>query len=752
MADEEEEPLPDWPHVWNALENDQIELQESEEHLEVIKALSDARGELQKANDAVLAMRNKIAELKTYKVEPKCVEVIHATFVLLGTDPKEVADWNDVRRMLTPEFFNGLASFDEAENAPSKKAEKHAEKLMAEMDPENVKKSSEALLSLYNWVVAGRKVLAEAAQQRIRLRELAGNVPEDVTGDLYADFENRCNSMGLAPHPHILPKVQSARARAEAALSAEPADPKAKGKAPEPTGEVAPEHECHRVRVGGLQLDHGSMWALAKCLPACTTCVELDFWHANIGTETFMQLASVLPSTAVTTLSLDWSIPNLKSPGDSISQLLCDGSKLRSLSLRSNGLNQQTVAALSEVLVTNTTLTSLDLSNNALGNDGAAPLAAVLHEPTTVLASLSLNACELTDSFATLLAGELGLREYNEEEQQKVNEIAAEAEEVKARNEAAAGKKGGEVEPVPYVPEMIDGEDGVKLGAANRVLVEVMLEANQITFDGVQALAKSLENNGAVQVFYLKRNCVSEEEELQVCEPRLFLSEAKATRDIQLNEGLPKLKELLAEVVEPPPEDEEQDEATREAARLGSAMELARSHLEEKVGSEGILELGKITAPTAPTKSIIQAALSIVGEDCTVTEEWKQCLDRLKQTSTPAAEVAEDEEPAPASSAILEKLLQTDTLKGTFMDPETSLCARYYLDCSKWSHLDTTSSAADEENQDEKMHGDSFQAHLLEKYLLAVQHVADHESLMTQKAAEALNSGDAGEDEQGEES
>ena len=56
-------------------ENDQIELQESEEHLEVIKALSDARGELQKANDAVLAMRNKIAELKTYKVEPKCVEV-----------------------------------------------------------------------------------------------------------------------------------------------------------------------------------------------------------------------------------------------------------------------------------------------------------------------------------------------------------------------------------------------------------------------------------------------------------------------------------------------------------------------------------------------------------------------------------------------------------------------------------------------------------------------------------------------------
>ena len=37
-------------------------------------------------------MRNKIAELKTYKVEPKCAEVIHAAFALLGTDPKEVLD------------------------------------------------------------------------------------------------------------------------------------------------------------------------------------------------------------------------------------------------------------------------------------------------------------------------------------------------------------------------------------------------------------------------------------------------------------------------------------------------------------------------------------------------------------------------------------------------------------------------------------------------------------------------------------
>ena len=33
---------------------------------------------------AVRMIRRLIAELKTYKVEPKCVQVLHAAFVLLG--------------------------------------------------------------------------------------------------------------------------------------------------------------------------------------------------------------------------------------------------------------------------------------------------------------------------------------------------------------------------------------------------------------------------------------------------------------------------------------------------------------------------------------------------------------------------------------------------------------------------------------------------------------------------------------------
>ena len=226
-----------------------------------------------------------------------------------------------------------------------------------------------------------------------------------------------------------------------------------------------------------------------------------------------------------------------------------------------------------------------------------------------------------------------------------------------------------------------------------------------------------------------------------MCESRIFLSEAKAARDIQLNNGAVLFKEMLAEAEEPPA-DEEADEATR----LGAAMENARSRLEQKVGSGGMLELGGIDAPSATMKSIIQATLSIIGEDSEVTEDWARSVTALKQT-TPTDEVPEDESPPAPSSAVLEKLLETDTMKGSFMDPEASLCARYYLDCSKWGHTEVS-----QDQEAETMRGDSFHAHVLEQYLLAVQNVADHEILLTQKAAEALESGEGAEVEQSEES
>ena len=79
-------------------------------------------------------MRQKVAELKTYKVEPKCVQVLHAAFVLLGAKEKEVADWNETRRRLDDKFFKDILSFDDKGKPPGKGVLKAVEKLLEGMD------------------------------------------------------------------------------------------------------------------------------------------------------------------------------------------------------------------------------------------------------------------------------------------------------------------------------------------------------------------------------------------------------------------------------------------------------------------------------------------------------------------------------------------------------------------------------------------------------------------------------------------
>eukprot|EP00658_Telonema_sp_P-2_P032127 TRINITY_DN2386_c0_g1_i2.p1 TRINITY_DN2386_c0_g1~~TRINITY_DN2386_c0_g1_i2.p1 ORF type:complete len:570 (+),score=143.41 TRINITY_DN2386_c0_g1_i2:102-1811(+) len=518
---DDEEPLPEWPPIWRGAENDLVELHDNPEAAEVRQALQDAKQQLVVASSAVLEMRNKIAELKTYKVEPKCVQVIHACFLLNGTNPSEIEDWQEVRRRLTPEFFAGLTGFDHEQHAPSKQIESKLSKLMDQIDPESVKQSSEALLALYEWVTAGRKLLDEARQLPFKLRELAGSVPEELTGDVYTDYENQCIALELAPHPHLLPRKHCQRSRAEARAEEFAKDPKGKGKT-DAVGE-SEEHVCLKVEVKGYRLDAGSMYALSKCLPVCTTCVEMSLWNADLDMSCFSHLAAVLPSTAVTKLSLDWSLRHLEAKSSSISLLVGEGTKLSSLSLRSNNLDAKVVEAICEGMETSDTITSLDLSSNSLGDAAAAPLLATLQQAGSTLTTLALNACDLTDGFAANLAQAIGLREYTEQEQSDVSEAQKAADDVIERNSTL--KKGAEPEPVPSVPEMIVDEQGRALGAANRTLVEILLESNLLTIAGVIALADSLSHNGAVKVIYLVRNGVTPEQELQVCDPRVFLSE-----------------------------------------------------------------------------------------------------------------------------------------------------------------------------------------------------------------------------------
>ena len=220
----------------------------------------------------------------------------------------------------------------------------------------------------------------------------------------------------------------------------------------------------------------------------------------------------VLPATQVTTLMLDWSLKNVQLKPSALQHLLEEGSKIETLSLRSNSLGEKEILALTDTVVAgNTTLTVLDLSNNILGDEAAAPLASILSQPTSVLTSLSLNSCGLADGFSSALAAQLADRVYNEEEAAAAEVLKAAAEEVELRNQNL--KKGAAPEPVPMVPVLTTDADGNMRGPANRILKEIMLENNQLTLTGVQELTSAIKENQVIAVAYLKHNNVQIAEE-----------------------------------------------------------------------------------------------------------------------------------------------------------------------------------------------------------------------------------------------
>jgi len=157
-------------------EEEAAEPQETEEEVAARRAaeeLAAAQARLKEAAELLATMRSKIAELKSYKVEPKAVGVLHACFVLLGERRKHLKDWGDVRQMLGATFFERVNGF-ESDKATHKlmKRVAAATTLLEPMSAEEVEKSSEALAGVRQWVSAaidslqGAAAVALAEQQR----------------------------------------------------------------------------------------------------------------------------------------------------------------------------------------------------------------------------------------------------------------------------------------------------------------------------------------------------------------------------------------------------------------------------------------------------------------------------------------------------------------------------------------------------------------------------------------------------------
>jgi len=402
-------------------------------------------------------------------------------------------------------------------------------------------------------------------------------------------------------------------------------------------------------------------------------------------------LVMLLPATTITTLSIDWSAESVA--WQELCKLVEEDCKLEVLSLRGNHLGELAAAALSEGLQQNTTVKSLDLSQNTIGSNGLAHLSTMLGCNAT-LQSLSVAGCGITDDGLVPLKSTLGFKILSEEDLEARKALEDEKEAIIAENEVNAGKKGFAPAVVPnLVPLEKDGE-GNTLGPANTTLQELILTKNPISAEGANVLQYLLSMNPVLQVAYAKRSDVPAEEEYKYVEPRLFLSEAKATRDAVALAGISAAIEATAMITEatsaeiPPPEEGEEIPADALEVR---AVECAWTQCESHLTMEQLQDVCNLKAPGGRTKAVIQAIGALLGMEADDTEEWDTMRQMLVDVETPPEDPGESAEGDAAEAAetasqipMLLKRLQAIT-PDSERSEDAEMNFKYYLDTVKWA-------------------------------------------------------------------
>lgn len=121
------------------------------------------------------------------------------------------------------------------------------------------------------------------------------------------------------------------------------------------------------IRVGGIQLDLGSMTALSTTLSTCAL-TTIRLWHAGLDRATLQLLASSLEDSTVQRLYLDFNelpMDDLGNDGTSLfAPLVADQPTLQFLSLRGNAIHDEEAIAIFKALEENKSLMSLSLWNN----------------------------------------------------------------------------------------------------------------------------------------------------------------------------------------------------------------------------------------------------------------------------------------------------------------------------------------------------------------------------------------------------
>lgn len=268
------------------------------------------------------------------------------------------------------------------------------------------------------------------------------------------DYLAGCRMMGIRPHPCLLPLEPSLVGTAHISAITAPSwkeTKHAEEEEEETAGKVADRTEEHRhfdfsahegIRVAGWQLGQADILAMCFALKHSLHTTTVELHNAGLTTQQIVQLAKLLPSTTVRSVSVDfnplespWLIvespgaPTLVSarpssakgaptvttapavqPGADASGeasgvsrthafaiLLRRTTGLVKVTLRGNNLTVSDAVPMADALRYNGTLQELNLGNNKLGDAGVAALMRGVRDNRTLL-MLSLANNGLTES------------------------------------------------------------------------------------------------------------------------------------------------------------------------------------------------------------------------------------------------------------------------------------------------------------------------------------------------------------------
>eukprot|EP00904_Undaria_pinnatifida_P014158 jgi/Undpi1/9873/HiC_scaffold_28.g12327.m1 len=252
------------------------------------------------------------------------------------------------------------------------------------------------------------------------------------------------------------------------------------------------------VHFRNFTVDNTTLRLTLEALKRSSDIDTLIFHNAGLTQASISTLVEGLPCTSIRSLGLDYNYNRLKaeskeedgldealltgssSPRNVFADLVREGSKLKALSLRGNGLGDDEAIAISEAIEENTVLCSLNLFDNAITDNGAEALAKALRL-NTALRGLSLARNRLTavsaETFGLLLAG--GYEVLPAEIQKRAEAESKIAAQNKIAQDAMKKKKDANVETRQPLSVVFQGEDGRSVAGGSRSLAALNLADNR---------------------------------------------------------------------------------------------------------------------------------------------------------------------------------------------------------------------------------------------------------------------------------